>query len=56
MTMNPMYKKFLALNDFIDTNYSKLSREDYEYLVEVLGNLTDQVIGREIDILESLGE
>lgn len=56
MTMNPMYKKFLALNDFIDTNYSKLSREDYEFLVEVLGSLTDQVIGEEINILESLGE
>ena len=56
MTINPMYKKFLALNDFIDDNYSKLSSEDYEYLVEVLGQLTDQVISKEIDILESLGE
>ena len=54
MTMNPMYKKFLALNDFIDSNYPNLSQEDYEYLVNVLQYITDEVIGKEVNILESL--
>ena len=44
MLSNDMQKWF-ELNDFINDNIDKLSNEDYEYLVDVLENLTKVVLG-----------
>ena len=43
MLSNDM-QKWLELNDFINDNTDKLSNEDYEYLVDVLSNLTQIIL------------
>ena len=43
MLSNDM-QKWLELNDFINDNIDKLSNEDYEYLVDVLENLTQIIL------------
>ena len=39
-----MYAKFLALDDFINTNYYRLSNEDYNFLVEILNILVKRIL------------
>jgi hypothetical protein len=38
-------KKFLAIDDFINEHYQELDREQFEYLVNILEQLKDRVIG-----------
>ena len=39
-----MYAKFLALDDFINTNYDRLSKEQYNFLTEILNILVAQIL------------
>lgn len=38
-------KKFLAIDDFINEHYQELDREQFEYLVNILEQLKDRIIG-----------
>lgn len=45
MEMCKDYVKFLEVDAFINENYGKLTREEFEYLVNVLEELKDRIIG-----------
>lgn len=44
MTQAKLYDKFLMLDDFINANYNKLSKEDYQYLCEILETIVQLII------------
>ena len=45
MEMCADYKKFLAIDEFINEHYHELDREQFEYLVNILEQLKDIIIG-----------
>lgn len=45
MEMCADYKKFLAIDEFINEYYQELDREQFEYLVNILEQLKDIIIG-----------
>lgn len=45
MEMCADYKKFLAIDEFINEHYQELDREQFEYLVNILEQLKDIIIG-----------
>lgn len=42
--MKKEYKYFILIDNFINDNYSKLTKEEYEYLVQLLEYIKNLII------------
>ena len=42
--MEKKYEYFILIDNFINDNYSKLTKEQYEYLIQILEYIKDLII------------